>query len=634
MCGILGLFDRHGRLPDPVQFQSCLERLRTRGPDDSGVWSDGSVRLGHRRLAVVDLTAAGHQPMESSDGRYVIVFNGEIYNHASLRRELDPPGGWRGTSDTETLLEGFRTWGVHLLQRINGMFAFGIWDKQEHRMFLARDRMGVKPLYYAHVNGKLAFGSRPGPLVPLLGPQAGEPDPQALRLYLELGYIPAPLSYYRQIRKLRPGHYVLADAQNARVVRYWDYRHIVPDTALLKRAESDLVDELDALIQDSVRLRLMSDVPFGALLSGGVDSAMVVAAMKAVGAFRPKTFTISFREQAYDEGPQAAATAAALDVDHITETLSVSDLLKLLPQYVEQSDEPFADSSSFPTMAVARLARSQVTVALTGDAGDELFGGYHYYPLAETLARVMRFPAPVRKLMQAVLRAAPSHRAKLLAGVLGVNGGIEAFTYMRSFGKDFGPLLGSDLMGKTSPASDWFEDFAGSFAVDLGSAEVGMRLDMGFMLPNGYLHKVDLATMAFSLEARCPLIDYRLVEWSMRLPVQYKLRDGEGKYLLKKVLCRYLPPSQVYRKKRGFGVPIAEWLRGPLKGWAADLLHDESVVSRLPLDVSRLRHLFELHTKGTREAHPILWAVLMLLCFVARHDCRFDLPNVPVQRAA
>ncbi len=634
MCGILGLLDRQGRLPDPVLFESCLEKLRSRGPDDVGVWSENGVKLGHRRLAVVDLTAAGHQPMESHDGRFVIVFNGEIYNHASLRCELEPPGGWRGTSDTETLLEAFRKWGVHCLQRINGMFAFAIWDKHERRLFLARDRMGVKPLYYGLVNGTFAFGSRPGPLVPLFGPSVAEPDPQALRLYLELGYIPAPLSYYRHIRKLRPGHYALVDSQNLRVVRYWDYRHIVPDPALLKRPETELVDELDELIRESVRLRLMSDVPFGALLSGGVDSAMVVACMKAAGAYRPKTFTISFREKAYDEGPQAAATAAALGVEHITETLSVSDLLNLLPMYVEQSDEPFADSSSFPTMAVARLAREQVTVALTGDAGDELFGGYHYYPLSETLARVMRFPGPVKSLMRSVLRATPSHQAKLLAGVLRLNGGIEAFTYLRSFGKDFGPLLSSELMSRTNSSTDWFEDFAGSFAVDLGSADVGMRLDMGFMLPNGYLHKVDLATMAYSLEARCPLTDYRLVEWAMRLPVTYKLRNGQGKYLLKKALCRYLPPAQVYRKKRGFGVPIAEWLRGPLRSWAADLLHDESVISRWPLERSRLRQLFELHTTGAREAHPILWAVLMLLCFVARHDCRFDLPKMPAQRAA
>ena len=634
MCGILGLLDRDGRLPEPGLFSQCLEKIRNRGPDDVGVWSDSLMRLGHRRLAVVDLSAAGHQPMESADGRFVIVFNGEIYNHASLRPDLDPPGGWRSTSDTETLLEAFRAWGVNCLQRLNGMFAFAIWDKQERRLFLARDRMGVKPLYHASLGSTFAFASRPGALLPLLGPEAAEPDPGALRLYLELGYIPAPLSYYRHIRKLRPGHYALVDSTGVKIARYWDYRQIAPDPTLLRRPEGELVEELDSLIRDAVRLRLMSDVPFGAMLSGGVDSAMVVAAMKASSALTPKTFTISFREKAYDEGPQASAIAAALGVEHVTETLSVSDLLNLLPHYVEEADEPFADSSSFPTMAVARLARSHVTVALTGDAGDELFGGYHYYRLADTLSKVMRWPESVRKVMRAALRVTPSHQAKLLAGVLATRNGIEAFNYLRSFGKDFGPVLNGDVLQRTDSSTEWFEDFAGSFAVDLGSAETGMRLDMGFMLPSCYLHKVDLATMAFSLEARCPLTDYRLVEWSMRLPTAYKLRDGQGKYLLKKALCRYLPPEQVYRKKRGFGVPIAEWLRGPLHTWAADLLHDESVLSRLPLDRSRLRELFDLHSSGTRQVHPLLWAVLMLLCFVARHDRSFDLPQLPARQAA
>jgi len=634
MCGIVGVFHNEGRLPEPSLFTRCTDMLRSRGPDDSGTWSDSFVRLGHRRLAVVDLTAAGRQPMESHDGRYVIVFNGEIYNHAQLRPLLAPVGGWRGSSDTETLLEAFRAWGAECLQRLNGMFAFAVWDKVERRMFLARDRMGVKPLYYSYLDRTFTFGSRPSALIPLAGPAAQEPDQEALRLYLELGYIPAPLSYYRHVRKLRPGHYAWVDSAGLRLARYWDYRHIPPDPTLLQVPEEELVEELDALVRDSVRLRLMSDVPFGAFLSGGVDSAMIVAAMKGAGVSTPKAFTIAFHEKAYDEGPQAAATAAALGVEHVCETLSVSDLLGLLPHYVEEFDEPFADSSSFPTMAVARLARSHVTVALTGDAGDELFGGYHYYSLAESIQRSMSWPRPVRKLVQSALGALPSHRAKLLAGVLRLNGGVQAFNFLRSFGKDFAPLVTPEVLQQTQSSNDWFEEFAGSFAVDLGSAEVGMRLDMGFMLPNGYLQKVDLATMAYSLEARCPLTDYRLVEWSMRLPVSYKLRGRQTKYLLKKALCRHLPASQVYRPKQGFGVPIAQWLRGPLHSWARDLLHDDSILSRLPLERAQLSKLFDMHVTGERQAHPLLWAVLMLLCFVARHDRRIELPYLPTQKAA
>jgi asparagine synthase (glutamine-hydrolysing) len=634
MCGVVGVFHGEGRLPDASVFASCIDKLRNRGPDDAGAWSDPCIRLGHRRLAVVDLSAAAHQPMESHDGRFVIVFNGEIYNHAQLRSSLTPLSGWRSSSDTETLLEAYRHWGVKCLERLDGMFGFAIWDKKDRRLFLARDRMGKKPLYYANLNGTFAFGSRPGAVLPLLGPDAREPSDEALRLYLELGYIPAPLSYYRHLQKLCPAHYLLLDARGIKVVRYWDYRHIAPDQTLLRRPEAQLVEELDSLIRSSVRLRLMSDVPFGAFLSGGVDSAMVIAAMKAVGVASPKAFTIAFKEKVYDEGPQAAAIAAALGVEHITETLSVSDLLGLLPTYVEEFDEPFADSSAFPTMAVARLARPHVTVALTGDAADELFGGYHYYPLASTVSRLMALPPPLKRMLRAALAAAPSHRAKLLAGVLQLNGDVEAFHYLRSFGKDFAPLVSLGVLQQSQSSRSWFESFAGSFAMDLNSAEAGMRLDLGFMLPNGYLNKVDLATMAFSLEARCPFTDFNLVEWSMRLPVHYKLRGRQTKYLLKKALCRYLPPEQVYRRKRGFGVPIAEWLRGPLRSWADDLLHDESIVSRLPLDRDRLIQLFKMHTSGARNAHPLLWAVLMLLCYVARHDRNLDLPSLPKKKAA
>jgi asparagine synthase (glutamine-hydrolysing) len=634
MCGIVGVFSSEGRLPDPLLFVRSVDKLKRRGPDDSGTWSGPQIRLGHRRLAVVDLTSAAHQPMQSHDGRYVIVFNGEIYNHAQLRVELAPEGGWRSSSDTETLLEAYRKWGTDCLQRLNGMFAFAIWDRLEQRLFLARDRMGVKPLYYSHENGLFVFGSRPGALVPMLSSSAREPSSEALRLYLELGYIPAPLSYYHGVRKLHPGHWVLVDERGVTVRRYWDFRHIQPDPSWRLRSEDDLAAELDELVRDSVRLRLMSDVPFGALLSGGVDSAIVVAAMKSCGVANPKAFTISFKEQAYDEGPEASAAARALGVEHVVETLSVSDLLALLPLYVEEFDEPFADSSAFPTMAVSRLARQHVTVALTGDAGDELFGGYHYYTLAESISRAMTYPPAGRELVRMALQALPSHRAKLLAGVLRTNGRVEAFHFLRSFAKDFACLLQPEALQGTDSSRQRFEEFAGSFAMDLSAAEIGMRLDMGFMLPNGYLQKVDLASMAFSLEARCPLTDYRLVEWSMRLPLQFKLRGGQTKYLLRKALRRHLPAEQVYRKKRGFGMPIAQWLRGPLRSWADEILHEPSVLSRVPLDRARVSQLFKMHTSGAREAHPLLWAVLMLLCYVARHDSSVGLPDLPLQQAA
>jgi asparagine synthase (glutamine-hydrolysing) len=633
VCGIVGVFDSGGLLPHPERFAACMGRLQRRGPDDSGLWANGVVRLGHRRLSIVDLSPTGHQPMVSLDGRFVIVFNGEIYNHAELRLQLSPPGGWRGTSDTETLLEAYRHWGNACLDRLNGMFAFAIWDNTERRLFLARDRMGVKPLYYSWSNGRFIFASRPSAMLGLLEGGAAI-DTDALRVFLELGYIPAPLSFYQKIRKLPPGHSMVVDARGARATRYWDYRHILPDASLLRRGEDELAEELDELIRSATRLRLMSDVPLGAFLSGGVDSAFVVAAMKAVGVSAPQAFSIAFREAAYNEGPAATAIANHVGVDHVVETLSVADLLALLPLYVEEFDEPFADSSAFPTMAVARLARRHVTVALTGDAGDELFGGYHYYPLIDSLAHTSNWPTSVKRLLRTTLGVLPLHKAKLLAGALGPSSRVGIFNYLRSLAKDFKPLLPDDVLQQTSSSNDWFERTAMDFAPGLTSAEMGMRLDMGLTLVDGYLQKVDVATMACSLEARCPLIDYRLVEWSMRLPVEFKLRRGRTKYLLKKALCRYLPTGLVHRPKRGFSVPVAEWLRGPLRPWAEELLHDQSLVSRLPLDNKRLRELFALHISGSRDAHPLLWAALMLLCYVARHEHGTSLPPVAAQRAA
>jgi asparagine synthase (glutamine-hydrolysing) len=635
MCGILGVIDFRGQSSPPEVFASGLEHLRRRGPDDCGIWSDGMARLGHRRLSVVDLTPSGHQPMISPDGRFVIVFNGEIYNHTELRSELGRPAGyWRGTCDTETLLEAYREWGVACLERLRGMFAFGIWDTLERRLFMARDRLGVKPLYYSCQSDRLVFASRPRAMAALLGSKGAELDAEALRVYLELGYIPAPLSFYRHVRKLRPGHYVVYDARGLKEMRYWDYRRIEPNSALLRRPEGELTDELDELIRRATKRRLMSDVPLGAFLSSGVDSAYVVAAMKASGVTSPAAFSIGFREPKYNEGPGAAAIAQHLGIDHVVETLSVGDLLHLLPLYVEEYDEPFADSSAFPTLAVARLARQRVTVALTGDAGDELFAGYHYYSIIRQLVRAQSWPRPAVRALQAALRLTPWHRARLLAGALRPASCASLYQYLRGVAKDFPSLVDDSVLEETASAADWFERSASGFASGLTSGDTGMRLDLAFTLTDGYLQKVDVATMAYSLEARSPFIDHELVEWSMRLPIELKIRGGQTKYLLKKALCRYLPRELIYRPKQGFGMPVSEWLRGPLRRWAEELLHDESLLSRLPLQRSRLHHLFEVHMNGARDAHPLLWAVLMLLCYVARHDRGMVLPPVAKQLAA
>ncbi len=627
------MYNSGGIAPPGAAFAAALDRLRPRGPDDWGTWHDERVALGHRRLSIVDLSPTGHQPMVSSDRRYTMVFNGEIYNHRDLRRLLSPRDGWRGTSDTETLLEAYRAWGVNCLGRLNGMFAFAIWDGSERTLFAARDRMGVKPLYYAERDGNFAFASRPSALTTLLDEDL-DIDAEALRAYLELGYVPAPLSFHRGIRKLPPAHYVLVNAQGTRRVRYWDFRCIAPEPTWSSRKEGDLVEELQALIADAVQLRLMSDVPLGAFLSGGVDSALIVAAMKSAGVEHPKAFTIGFKHARFNEVPAASRIAGSLGVDHVVETLDGGDLLELLPLYIEQFDEPFADSSAFPTLAVARLARRHVTVALSGDGADELFGGYHYYPLMSRIAPLLRWPEPSRRGAQKALRLLAGYRGKLLAHALDSGSAVGLFNYLRSSGKHFSSLIDSDIVSSTSGSESWFEQFAAGFAVDLPAAETGMRLDGGLTLPDLFLQKVDVATMAFSLEARCPMTDYRLVEWAMRLPAEYKIRNGQTKYLLKKALCRRLSPDLVYRPKMGFGVPIADWLRGPLREWAQSLVHDDRLMSKVPLDRIRVRELLRQQQSAARKSHPLVWSVLMLLCFVQRYDAREALPRIRYREVA
>ena len=572
--------------------------------------------------------------MATPDERFVIVFNGEIYNHAELRPQLRPQHGWRGTSDTETLLEAYRAWGVDCLSRLNGMFAFAIWDRIEQTLFVARDRIGVKPLYYFHRDGRFGFGSRPGGLGMIQGDGGLEINAEALRVYLELGYVPAPLSFRADMKKLLPGHYLLVNARGLRKIRYWDYRYLQVDPAMGARPEADLVDELDALIRDAVRVRLMADVPLGAFLSGGVDSALVVAGMKSAGVAHPQTFTIAFKERAFDESGDAAMAARHLGVDHVHETLDVDSLLELLPTYIEQYDEPFADSSAFPTMAVSRLARRHVTVALSGDGADELFGGYPYYGLAARLGRLVSLHPAAKRRIATLISSLPGHRVKLLAGAVQSRNSVALFHFLRSVGKDYPTLVTEDVISGTADSLSWFEQRATSFAMDLPAAETGMRLDLGLTLPDLFLQKVDVATMAFSLEARCPMTDYRLVEWAMRLPANYKNRGGETKYLLKKVLSRYLPRECVYRPKRGFSVPLAQWLRGPLRNWARELIHDDSLMSRLPLDKERVRAVLDQQLSGERESHPLLWSVLMLLCYVQVHGAQRSLPAISYREVA
>ena len=621
MCGIVGFINKDARSHiDPQSIESAADLLSKRGPDDHGIWvGDGSV-FGHRRLSVIDTSPAGHQPMESPDGRYILVFNGEIYNYQELRVDIGDSYSWQGHSDSEVVLAAYICWGANCVERFHGMFAFSIWDTKSRILFAARDRLGVKPFYYYSSKDVFAFASRPRVLHVLLGRDMLVPDSQALRYYLEGGYIPAPYSLHETIRKLPSAHYLHCSEGGLHIKRYWGFKQILPEKDWERRSENDLLDELEEIITRCVRSRMISDVPLGAFLSGGIDSSLIVAMMSKYSSVPVKTFTIGFREKQYDESPNARAVADYLGTDHHFEKLSVDDLLELMPIYSKEFDEPFFDSSAFPVMAVSRLARKHVAVSLSGDGGDELFGGYHYYEMAMKMDSFYRLPSILRNITSRVFGVVPNHQSKLLSGLLGQSNPATSFAFSRGIAKDFTSVLNQDVIEDTGSYLDLLSENAAQMPQCLNTAEVGMRLDTKYTLSDDYLQKVDVGSMSFSLESREPLLDQELIEWAMKLPLKWKIRNGSNKYLLRKLAYRYLSRELLERPKQGFSVPIDGWLRGKLKEWALERIHDSRFYTYMPIDKSRVIELFKLHDSRRRNVHPLLWAVLMLIEYCYQHE--------------
>lgn len=612
MCGIAGAVF----IPiSSVSADRALDKLSSRGPDDHGVFRGNGATFIHARLSVIDLSEQAAQPMVSSCGRYVVVFNGEIYNYQELRRRLASGYAFTSQSDTEVILAYFAKYGAKALDHLRGMFAFAIWDKEKDELFVARDRLGVKPLYFATIGKGFAFASRPQALCALVPGLNRSIDKQALRYFLEAGYVPAPYSIYEGVRKLEPGHYLTVTSQGLNKTRYWSADHIGTDQSLIGAKEETLLDELDSLIDESVRLRMVSDVPLGAFLSGGIDSSLVAAYMMKHTKEPVRTFTIGFQDKAFDESHFAASVAAHLGTEHTCETLAVDDLLDLMPTFIKQYDEPFFDYSAFPVMAVSRLARRSVTVSLSGDGGDEAFGGYHYYRMMAGLERAHHLPAGVRKLAGAALQHAPIQRMRWIGQVVAANGAAPAYAFMRGVIKDASYLMRPSLLAETQPLSHLFAQRASMLHEDLSYAEIGMRLDLAYTLPDDYLQKVDVGSMAFSLEARDPLLDHTLIEWAAKLPICWKLRSGTNKYLLRKLAYRYVPREILDRPKMGFGVPMAQWLRGGLRTWGESLLADDDAFSALELDAQAVRSLWVAHQSNTLQAHTALWSVLVMLQF-------------------
>jgi asparagine synthase (glutamine-hydrolysing) len=608
--------------------------LAHRGPDANGVWTDdgAGIALGHARLSIIDLSPAGAQPMTSACGRYVIAYNGEVYNAAEIRDDLAAQGeapNYRGHSDTEIILAAMSRWGVRAaVERLIGMFAFAVWDREERTLVLARDRLGIKPLYWGEDGGLFLFASELKSFHAHPGFRP-EIDPSALAAFMRYNYVPAPASIYKGVAKLEPGCLLIKQAGvPARIERYWDLRRIARDGQAAPRAlsDSEAIDEADALIGDAVKRRMVSDVPLGAFLSGGIDSSTVAALMQAQSRTPVKTFSIGFDVDGFDEAPHAAAVAKHLGTDHTELYVDPGQALDVIPRLPDFYDEPFADSSQIPTYLVSALTRGHVTVALSGDGGDEVFAGYTRYAWGDLLRRRTGWiPRPLRAgaggllhmlseetwdRMLSVLpaRCLPSHpgqKVHKLADVLAQPDDMALYRRLITAWRDPAGLVPGATETPTVAWDDTARRDVPAFM------ECMQMLDTLTYLPDDILTKVDRASMAVSLEARVPLLDHRIVEFAWSLPRHLRVRGGQGKWILRRVLDRYVPRQLTERPKMGFGIPVDLWIKGPLRDWAEDLLSPAALNEDGLLNPAPIRHAWDEHLTGVRNRTTELWSVLM-----------------------
>ncbi|WP_156840057.1 asparagine synthase (glutamine-hydrolyzing) [Novosphingobium aquimarinum] len=644
MCGIAGILTT--QVVSEATVRAMARAVAHRGPDDEGVWidPDAGIGLGHRRLSIVDLSQAGHQPFASRCGRYMLTFNGEIYNHADIRRELEAgePIGWRGHSDTETLIEAIARWGLKdALRRCSGMFALGLWDRQTRQLHLARDRIGEKPLFYGWNGQSILFGSGLAPFRAVPGFSASI-DQRALSLYFRFNCVPAPWSIYRDIFKVMPGTIVTLDAQaigrphmllpdqpspgpHASCERFWSLADVVrAERATPESDPQHAADHLEAALTAAIARQTMGDVPIGAFLSGGVDSSLIVALMrKAIGS-RVRTFTIGFEDPAYDEAPHAAAIARHLGTEHYEHYLTPQAAIDAIDRLPEIYDEPFADSSQIATHILSRETRRTVKVALSGDGGDELFGGYNRYVMTSRIFdRLALIPASARRGLGRMIGGISSDTLDRMAtlplmpkmAMLG-NKAHKVAQAMRSDGQ-----LGEIYAAFTEewhaglPLSDASRQpvfIADPLGAELTREEQMMYWDLMTYLPDDILTKVDRASMDVGLEVRAPMLDPEVIACAWRTPLAFKIRNGQGKCILRDVLYRHVPPALIERPKSGFGVPLGRWLRGPLREWAEEGLSDASLDAFEGLDHAAIRQRWQQHLRGSHDWTVALWSVLML----------------------
>ncbi|MEZ5923999.1 MAG: asparagine synthase (glutamine-hydrolyzing) [Hyphomicrobiaceae bacterium] len=634
MCGITGFIDQK-RQTSPADLEVIVRHMADsmphRGPDDFGTWTDADagIALGFRRLSIIDLSPAGHQPMISAGGRFIICYNGEVYNAEDLRHELGPfAPNWRGHSDTEVILEAFATWGIEQsVQKLIGMFAIALWEVDARRLWLVRDRLGIKPLYWAEMGSSFLFGSE---LRTLRAHPAfrSEIDRDAASLFLRHNYYPNPHTVFTGVRQLPPGHLLcLEPGRSPRIFPYWSLADVARQgsTNSFKGSEAEASTALDTLLRDAVKRRMVADVPLGAFLSGGYDSSTVVALMQSQSGRPVKTFSIGFHEAGYNEAEHAKAVARHLGTEHTELYVTADEAQSVIPRLPEIYDEPFADASQIPTYLVSALARQHVTVSLSGDGGDEVFAGYNRYSHASRFNDSMaRIPASLRRAGAYLVNATPAvvwdgaarlipdrHRPRALADKMQKLADIVAEDgdgFYRKLTSHW-PEPDAIVIGATEPETVIVDP--GVKDIVPGFIERMQFRDTLTYLPDDILTKVDRASMAVSLEARVPLLDHRVVAFAWSLPLDFKLQRGMSKRVLRSVLYRYVPPELVDRPKMGFGVPIDSWLRGPIRDWAEDLLSERSLKAGGVFRPEPIRRRWAEHLSGRRNWQHALWNVLM-----------------------
>ena len=630
MCGIAGFVvpDEHR---DKCTAREVIDRMcrviAHRGPDDQGTFIDGQVALGMRRLSIIDV-AGGHQPISGCDGAVTIVFNGEIYNHRNLQRELQSRGHrFRTHSDTETIVHAYEEFGESCLEGLRGMFAFAIWDSRARELFIARDRAGKKPLYYSlRPDGTFMFGSEMKSLREHPDFHS-EIDVTALDAYLSFGYVPDPLTIFRDVHKLPPGHYFKFKNGQVRVESYWDfaYGHSQTDS----RREEDLIDELRVLLDEAVRIRLESEVPLGAFLSGGIDSSVVVGLMSRHASQPVKTFSIGFQEDSYDELKYARVAANHFQTDH-HEFIVTPDVCSIVDELVWHFDEPFADSSAIPTYYVSKLARDFVTVALSGDGGDELFAGYPRYGQAMNRGRLAQLPGVIRRSLQPLASRLPhgawGRNHVHWSGYDLLDAYIELVSHFTRLGKQslYTESFRGELSQRDGPAAIFRE--IGAAVKSSNDLESLLYLDAKTYLPGDILTKVDRMSMAVSLEARAPLLDHKLIEFVTRIPPSLKLRGDETKYILKRAVRGLVPDEILDRPKMGFGLPVQEWINCELRTRIHETLTSQRARQRGYFDQRYIGVLLDEHERGRRDHSARLWTLFMLELWHERYVDRAAAP--------